>query len=209
VAAGGGQPSAAAHEAPAMGTKKKLPGTTENDGRAKHAWMGECAGAWVHPDSTFSGCRGCSNGCRCWAAHDAQLPYPCMPPLGRRSEACRNEVMLMQRLQHPNIVAYKDSFFANGRDNLCIVMTYCDGGDLGERLAAAKGALIKEDQIMHWFVQTALAIHYMHENKVLHRDIKAQNIFLLGNGRLVLGDLGISKVLDGTMQFASTQIGTP
>lgn len=47
----------------------------------------------------------------------------------------------------------------------------------------------------------------MHENHVLHRDIKTQNIFLLGNGRLVLGDLGISKVLDGTMAFAKTQIG--
>lgn len=125
------------------------------------------------------------------------------------SDACRNEVMLMQRLQHPNIVAYKDSFFANGRDNLCIVMTYCDGGDLQGRITDAKSHLIKEDQIMHWFVQIALGIHYMHENKVLHRDIKAQNIFLLGNGRLVLGDLGISKVLDGTVQFASTQIGTP
>lgn len=59
------------------------------------------------------------------------------------------------------------------------------------------------------FSQICLGIHYMHTNKVLHRDIKLQNIFLLGNGRLVLGDLGISKVLDGTMAFASTQIGTP
>ena len=115
----------------------------------------------------------------------------------------------MQRLQHPNIVQYKSSFFANSDENLCIVMTYCDGGDLAARLTAAKGTLFKEDQIMHWFVQIALAIHYMHENKVLHRDIKAQNIFLLGNGRLVLGDLGISKVLDGTAAFAKTQIGTP
>lgn len=130
-----------------------------------------------------------------------------IPPKER--EACRNEVMLMQRLQHPNIVAYKDSFFANGRDNLCIVMTFADGGDLGQRISDAKSHLFKEDQIMHWFVQAALAIHYMHENKVLHRDIKAQNIFMLGNGRLVLGDLGISKVLDGTVQFAQTQIGTP
>lgn len=115
----------------------------------------------------------------------------------------------MKRLQHPNIVAYRDSFFANGQDNLCIVMTFCDGGDLANRLSASKGSLFKEDQILHWFVQIALAIHYMHENKVLHRDIKTQNIFLLGNGRLVLGDLGISKVLDGTMAFARTQIGTP
>lgn len=49
----------------------------------------------------------------------------------------------------------------------------------------------------------------MHSNKVLHRDLKTQNIFMLGNGRLVLGDLGISKVLDGTMDFAQTCIGTP
>lgn len=59
---------------------------------------------------------------------------------------------------------------------------------------------------LHATLQMALAIHYMHENKVLHRDIKAQNIFLLGNGRLVLGDLGISKMLDGTMAFAKTQV---
>jgi serine/threonine protein kinase len=96
-----------------------------------------------------------------------------IPPKER--EACRNEVMLMKRLAHPNIVAYKDSFFANGKDSLCIVMTYCDGGDLAGRLSANKGQLFKEDQIMHWFVQIALAIHYMHENNVLHRDIKTQN----------------------------------
>ena len=43
----------------------------------------------------------------------------------------------------------------------------------------------------------------------MHRDLKSQNVFLLGNGRLVLGDLGISKVLDGTLDMARTKIGTP
>jgi hypothetical protein len=69
--------------------------------------------------------------------------------------------------------------------------------------------LFSESKVLHWFVQIALGLHYMHNNKVLHRDLKTQNIFLLGNGRLVLGDLGISKVLDGTMDLASTCIGTP
>lgn len=54
--------------------------------------------------------------------------------------------------------------------------------------------LFPESKILHWFVQIALGLHYMHDRHVLHRDLKTQNIFLLGNGRLVLGDLGISKV---------------
>ena len=125
--------------------------------------------------------------------------------------ACRHEVKLMQRLSHPNIVGYKDSFFAKRGTQLCIVMTYCDGGDLSERVKrqTRTGRRFKEDQILHWFVQIALGLHFMHENRVLHRDLKTQNIFLLGNGRLVLGDLGISKVLEGTQNFAQTCIGTP
>jgi NIMA (never in mitosis gene a)-related kinase len=59
----------------------------------------------------------------------------------------------MQRLSHPNIVGFRDSFTTAAGANLCIVMTFCDGGDLGQRIAAAKGHLFKEDQIMHWFVQ--------------------------------------------------------
>ena len=43
----------------------------------------------------------------------------------------------------------------------------------------------------------------------VNQNLKTQNIFLTGNGRLVLGDLGISKVLEGTMDFAKTCIGTP
>lgn len=58
---------------------------------------------------------------------------------------------------------------------------------------ALRKRLFPESKILHWFVQIALGLHYMHGRLVLHRDLKTQNIFLLGNGRLVLGDLGISK----------------
>jgi serine/threonine protein kinase len=82
-------------------------------------------------------------------------------------------------------------------------------GDLASQIKAARRNLFSESKILHWFVQLTLGLHYMHGNKVLHRDLKTQNVFMLGNGRLVLGDLGISKVLDGTMDFAQTCIGTP
>ena len=89
------------------------------------------------------------------------------------------------------------------------VMTYCDGGDLYERIKRNRGKQFHETQVLHWFVQMALGLHFMHENHILHRDLKTQNVFLLGNGRLVLGDLGIAKVMKGTADFAKTCIGTP
>ena len=126
-------------------------------------------------------------------------------------ESVYQELKLMKLLAHPNIVGYHDSFLINRDRHMCIVMDYCDGGDLAQRLAAAKraGRSLPEDQIMHWFVQLVFGLHFMHTNKVLHRDIKTSNLFLLHDGRAVLGDLGISKRLDSTMQMAHTHIGTP
>eukprot|EP01035_Chromulina_nebulosa_P019219 gene19219-25070_t len=127
----------------------------------------------------------------------------------KEREATKMEVDLLRRLHHPNIVRYVDSFLSKNNETLCICMEYCDGGDLASQIKAARRNLFSESKVLHWFVQIALGLQYMHNNKVLHRDLKTQNVFLLGNGRLVLGDLGISKVLDGTMDFAQTCIGTP
>lgn len=245
-----------------------------------------------------------------------------IPP--KEQEACKNEVELLSRMCHPNIVGYTNSFLY--KNCLCIIMEYCDAGDLGDRVNEAKvqikstgcpqqlqtlhvgrrkmfgcscrsvnqwafsdprnvldyathrtsrpratralsnffvvytfdrcagdprrfaahprlfvskhgshcfrlnhftrswvapvlssaliplkfdsktsfprprvgppqkGKLLPESKIMTWFVQTALGLHYMHSNRVLHRDIKTQNVFILSSGRVVLGDLGISKV---------------
>ncbi len=54
-----------------------------------------------------------------------------------------------------------------------------------------------------------MAINYIHKNKILHRDIKSQNVFINSNGCLKLGDFGISKVLQNTMDKANTMVGTP
>ena len=53
-------------------------------------------------------------------------------------------------------------------------------------------------EIFNWFVQICLALEYVHGRRVIHRDIKTQNIFLTGNNTIKVGDFGISRVLETT-----------
>ena len=71
-----------------------------------------------------------------------------------------------------------------------------------------KNRYFEESQILDWFIQICLALHHMHKKHILHRDIKAQNIFLTINNIIKIGDFGISKSLDNTLEKARTVIGT-
>ncbi len=62
---------------------------------------------------------------------------------------------------------------------------------------------------MNWFVQLCFAVKYIHDKKILHRDLKSSNIFICSNGNIKLGDFGIAKVLKNTNEFAKTIVGTP
>ncbi|NWS75674.1 NEK1 kinase, partial [Crotophaga sulcirostris] len=125
----------------------------------------------------------------------------------KEREESRREVAVLANMKHPNIVLYKESFEENGC--LYIVMDYCEGGDLFKRINAQKGILFSEDQILDWFVQICLALKHIHDRKILHRDIKSQNIFLTKDGTIQLGDFGIARVLNSTAELARTCIGTP
>eukprot|EP00276_Gloeochaete_wittrockiana_P001863 CAMPEP_0184672754 /NCGR_PEP_ID=MMETSP0308-20130426/86289_1 /TAXON_ID=38269 /ORGANISM="Gloeochaete witrockiana, Strain SAG 46.84" /LENGTH=761 /DNA_ID=CAMNT_0027120141 /DNA_START=221 /DNA_END=2503 /DNA_ORIENTATION=+ len=135
-----------------------------------------------------------------------------MPPEDR--ESALGEVRLLAQLKHPNIVAYKESFmYRHGDDqSLCIVMQYCDAGDLNDKISHMKdqGKQFSEEQVLDWLVQLLLALEYIHERKILHRDLKTKNIFLTKGGKVIkLGDFGIARVLGGTMDMAMTVVGTP
>merc|ERR1719258_1024731 len=98
-------------------------------------------------------------------------------------EATAQEVRLLQHLDHLNIV-----------------MEYCEHGDLYNHLKKIRGRQMPEAKIIEWDIQVGLALHALHAQKVLHRDLKTQNIFLSGRGGVLLklGDLGIAKVLNNT-----------
>ncbi|XP_073712082.1 serine/threonine-protein kinase Nek1 isoform X2 [Misgurnus anguillicaudatus] len=125
----------------------------------------------------------------------------------KERQESRKEVAVLANMSHPNIVQYKESFEESGC--LYIVMDYCEGGDLFKKINNQKGTLFSEEQILDWLVQICLALKHVHDRKILHRDIKSQNIFLTKDGTVQLGDFGIARVLNSTVELARTCIGTP
>ncbi|NXJ29741.1 NEK3 kinase, partial [Dicrurus megarhynchus] len=122
-------------------------------------------------------------------------------------ENSRKEAVLLAKMKHPNIVAFKESFEADG--HLYIVMEYCDNGDLMQKIKHQGGNLFPEDTILHWFVQMCLAVKHIHDKRVLHRDIKSKNVFLTQSGKVKLGDFGSARLLAHPMSYACTYVGTP
>ncbi|XP_067052132.1 serine/threonine-protein kinase Nek11-like [Acropora muricata] len=118
------------------------------------------------------------------------------------------EAKLLSTLHHVHIVKFHDSFL--DRESFCIITEYCEGGDLDDKIKAWKnaGKTFDESLILTWFIQMTLAVKFMHEKKILHRDLKTRNIFLKRNV-IKLGDLGISRILMGTSDMATTFTGTP
>ncbi|XP_010075745.1 PREDICTED: serine/threonine-protein kinase Nek5-like, partial [Pterocles gutturalis] len=126
----------------------------------------------------------------------------------KEKEACQKEVILLAKMKHANIVTFYASL--QEKNKLYIVMEYCDGGDLMKRIHMQHGVLFDEDQILSWFVQISLGLKHIHDKKILHRDVKTQNIFLSNNGKVAkLGDFGIARQLNSTMELAHTCVGTP
>uniref|UniRef100_A0A383WPH6 non-specific serine/threonine protein kinase n=1 Tax=Tetradesmus obliquus TaxID=3088 RepID=A0A383WPH6_TETOB len=120
------------------------------------------------------------------------------------------EAQLLSSMDHPNIIKYYDSFL-DSEGALCIATTYCEDGDLFSRICVrkAEGRYFTEDEVMDTFIQVASALLYIHSRKIMHRDLKTQNIFLKSDGIVMLGDFGICKVLEKTADFATTVTGTP
>jgi len=123
-------------------------------------------------------------------------------------EEVKNEAKILSSISSEFIVKYYSSFLEN--NTLNIIMEYCEQGDLGKLLNIKRNLvkILNEDIVWKYFIQISLGIVYLHSKKILHRDIKTMNIFLTKNNDVRIGDLGVAKVLAGTL-FAKTCIGTP
>merc|ERR550534_3386158 len=74
-------------------------------------------------------------------------------------------------------------------------MDYCEGGDLSGKIkkARAESTTFSQEQILRWFTQCVLALKYIHDQHILHRDLKSGNFFLSKSGNIKMGDFGIAS----------------
>ncbi|KAK0156035.1 Serine/threonine-protein kinase Nek11 [Merluccius polli] len=118
------------------------------------------------------------------------------------------EAQLLSRLHHPHILRFFHSFLEH--DTFCIITEYCQDKDLDYKLGEVResGRSLSESQVVDWLVQLLLGVHYMHDRRILHRDLKAKNVFLKRN-LVKIGDFGVSCLLMGSCDLATTFTGTP
>ncbi|WIA40766.1 hypothetical protein OEZ86_004446 [Tetradesmus obliquus] len=131
----------------------------------------------------------------------------------KQKAATMDEVEVLAKFNHPNIVKYHDCFMDDVYIN--IVMEYCNAGDLTGLLKQRAGQRLPEPEIMSLFVQICLALVYVHSAGVLHRDLKCSNVLITsapgfsGMPLLKLGDFGVAKISGPESSMASTIVGTP
>lgn len=122
------------------------------------------------------------------------------------------EAKTLQSLQHPGIVRYEDFFLHQDQDHngtlifVVIVMELCDCDMCQEILRAQSDrSHFPESTIVRWFSEMFSALQYIHQQRILHRDVKSQNLFLTSRGGVRLGDFGHSKRVTDGMQ---SRVGT-
>lgn len=124
------------------------------------------------------------------------------------------EATLLEHTPHPCVTSIIDCFIGNDdpvRGYLCIVMPLYNSGDLATKIQAkceARTGCFDTTVVLSFIAQIALALEFLHHAKIIHRDVKPKNVFLHGGNQLVLGDLGIARVLDVGASEASTVAGT-
>ncbi|KAM4843041.1 misshapen-like kinase 1 isoform 3-T3 [Thomomys bottae] len=129
-------------------------------------------------------------------------------------EEIKQEInMLKKYSHHRNIATYYGAFVKKSPpgndDQLWLVMEFCGAGSVTDLVKNTKGNALKEDCIAYICREILRGLAHLHAHKVIHRDIKGQNVLLTENAEVKLVDFGVSAQLDRTVGRRNTFIGTP
>ncbi|XP_049605914.1 TRAF2 and NCK-interacting protein kinase isoform X1 [Syngnathus scovelli] len=137
-----------------------------------------------------------------------------MDVTGDEEEEIKAEInMLKKYSHHRNIATYYGAFIKKNPpgmdDQLWLVMEFCGAGSVTDLIKNTKGSSLKEEWIAYVCREILRGLTHLHQHKVIHRDIKGQNVLLTENAEVKLVDFGVSAQLDRTVGRRNTFIGTP
>uniref|UniRef100_A0A8C6Q6M4 non-specific serine/threonine protein kinase n=1 Tax=Nothobranchius furzeri TaxID=105023 RepID=A0A8C6Q6M4_NOTFU len=126
----------------------------------------------------------------------------------------KSEISMLQKYSHhKNIASYFGVFIKKTSpgmdDQLWLVMEFCGAGSVTDLIKNTKGNGLKEDWAAYICREIAKGLAHLHQHKVIHRDIKGQNVLLTENAEVKLVDFGVSAQMDKTVGKRNTFIGTP
>ena len=128
----------------------------------------------------------------------------------RDQENSLNEVRILASINHPNVIGYKEAFWEDNKNCLNIVMEYADDGDLETKIKKIKKekGIFTESLIWSYSIQMIEGLKALHNKKIMHRDLKSANIFLIKDKhQCKIGDMNVSKIIKDKVLL--TQTGTP
>eukprot|EP00931_Biecheleriopsis_adriatica_P051928 TRINITY_DN30162_c0_g1_i1.p1 TRINITY_DN30162_c0_g1~~TRINITY_DN30162_c0_g1_i1.p1 ORF type:complete len:590 (-),score=126.47 TRINITY_DN30162_c0_g1_i1:255-2024(-) len=129
-----------------------------------------------------------------------------------RRQACLDEISLLRRISHPCIAEYVDFLWTNeDRECFWLVLKHYPGGDVQNRIndLRARKERLEPVRVQTWVTQLCMALEHVHALRIVHNDVKGNNMFITAADNIVLGDFGVSEELAPDSPSSNSKAGSP